>query len=191
MTDVSTQAVAGEFEVGATVPPFVRTAGLHAWNRFAAVNYEFVDIHMDDEAGRAAGYPRAFGMGNLTYAWMHCLLREWLADDGWIVRIGCQFRRPALRGDVVTCRAVVARTYEEDGVAMADLDVWTEDQATIPFSFSSMTVSQSRPRSPVRISSPCSLNAGARLGREGSSSNCTGVVTSGTRVPSASSASST
>jgi acyl dehydratase len=113
---------------GFEIPPFSREANLHAFNRYAAVNDEFVDIHMDDEAGRAAGYPGAFGMGNLTFAWMHCLLRDWLGDDGRIVRINCQFRGPALRGDTVTCRGTVTRVYDEDGAQMADLDVWSENQ---------------------------------------------------------------
>jgi acyl dehydratase len=113
---------------GYEVAPFVRAADLHAFNRYAAVNDEFVDIHMDDEAGRAAGYPSAFGMGNLTFAWMHCLLRDWLGDAGRIVRIECQFRGPALRGDTVTCRAKVTRTYDEGGHLRADLDVWSENQ---------------------------------------------------------------
>ena len=83
---------------------------------------------MDDEAGRAAGYPGAFGMGNLTYAWMHCMLREWLGERGRIVRLECQFRKPALRGATITCKATVTRIYESDGVRFADLDAWTEDQ---------------------------------------------------------------
>ena len=67
--------MAVEVEVGTAIPEFAREAGLHAWNRFAAVNDEFVPIHMDDDAGRAAGYDGAFGMGTLQFAWLHCVLR--------------------------------------------------------------------------------------------------------------------
>jgi hypothetical protein len=41
-------------KVGDELPPFVRTTGFDNWNRYAAVNDEFVPIHMDDDAGRAA-----------------------------------------------------------------------------------------------------------------------------------------
>ena len=51
-------------------------------------------------------------------------------------------------------------------------------QATTPLTLRSMTVSQSRPRCPVRIWSPCSLKSGDLPGTDGSSSNCTGVSTS-------------
>ena len=117
-----------EIAVGYKVPPFVRIAGFHNWNRYAAVNSEFVDHHMDDEAGRAGGYPGAFGMGNLTYAWLHCMFREWLSPLGRVVRMACQFRGAVLKGDTVTCSGVVTRVYEDGGRRMADLDVWAENQ---------------------------------------------------------------
>ncbi len=129
---------------GQELPPFVRTADFHAFNRYAAVNDEFVDIHMDDDAGRAAGYPGAFGMGNLTYAWMHCLVRDWLDGAGHIVRLECQFRGPALRGDTVTCKAKVTRVYEEGGVTMADLEVWSENQKGEPTTPATATVAFTR-----------------------------------------------
>lgn len=113
---------------GDELPPFVRAANLHAFNRYAAVNDEFVDIHMDDDAGRAAGYDAAFGMGNLTFAWMHCMLRDWLGDAGRIVAVRCQFRGPALRGDSITCRARVTRMREDGGQRLVDLDLWAENQ---------------------------------------------------------------
>ena len=42
-------------QVGDTLPTLQRTTAFHNWNRYAAVNDEFVPIHMDDEAGKAAG----------------------------------------------------------------------------------------------------------------------------------------
>ena len=38
---------------------------------------EFVPIHMDDDAGRRAGNPGAFGMGNLQIAYLHALLLDY------------------------------------------------------------------------------------------------------------------
>src|SRR3954464_10210602 len=39
---------------GGQLPPWSRKSAFMNWNRYAAVNDEFVYIHMDDEAGRAA-----------------------------------------------------------------------------------------------------------------------------------------
>jgi acyl dehydratase len=119
--------VAAELEPGTEIPSFERTTGLENWNRFAAVNNEFVGIHMDDEAGRAAGYPSAFGMGNLQWAYLHNLLRAWVGDDGRIVRVACQFRGPNLKDTVVTARGTITAVNQSGGETTVDLDVWTEN----------------------------------------------------------------
>ena len=72
---------------GFEIPTFERMSGFHAWNRFAAVNEEFVPMHMDDEGGRAAGSSSAFGMGNLLLAYVHAALRQWVGDNGRIVSV--------------------------------------------------------------------------------------------------------
>jgi hypothetical protein len=113
---------------GDTIPPFERTTGFHNWNRYAAVNDEFVDIHMDDGAGQAAGYSGAFGMGNLQWAYLHNVLRDWVGEDGRIVRMACQFRGPNLRNTVVTARGTVTAVHSGDRETLIDLDVWTETE---------------------------------------------------------------
>jgi len=109
------------------VAPFERAMGFQMWNRYAGVNDEFVDIHMDDQAGQAAGYPGAFGMGNLQWALLHNMLREWIGADGRIVRVSCQFRGPTLKGAVVTARGTVTKVETAGAEALVDLDVWTEN----------------------------------------------------------------
>lgn len=87
------------------IPPYVRTTGLANWNRYAAVNDEFIPLHMDDDAAKAAGMPGVFGMGNLRIAYLHNLLADWLGDDGDIVDFRCEFRGLNLKGDTLTCTA--------------------------------------------------------------------------------------
>jgi len=113
--------------VGTQVPTFVRTTGFDNWNRYAAVNHEFVPIHMEDEAARAAGFDRAFGMGNLMFSYLHNMLREWMGDDGRIVSIGCSFRSPNLRGMTVEAHGTVTAVRDEDGERFVDLDLAVVD----------------------------------------------------------------
>jgi acyl dehydratase len=82
-------------------PTFVRETGFEYWNRYAAVNDEFVPIHMEDSAGQAAGYPAAFGMGNLTWAYIHLALHAWFGDTARIESVQTQFRNAVVRGSVV------------------------------------------------------------------------------------------
>jgi len=116
-------------KVGDRLKPFVRTTGLDNWNRYAAVNDEFVPIHMDDEAGRDAGYPSAFGMGNLQWSYLHSLLRDWLGEEGQIEALSLQFRAPNLKGQTLNAHAAVSGVREgEGGAREIDFDVWVEDQ---------------------------------------------------------------
>ena len=96
-----------DVEVGQEIPAFVRQTDLMHWNRFAAVNDEFIPIHMDDEAGRAAGQAGAFGMGNLRWSYLLNALREWAGDEADIRELGVQFRAINNKHDVLTTRAVV------------------------------------------------------------------------------------
>jgi acyl dehydratase len=114
--------------VGDELPTFERMSSFQHWNRYAAVNYEFVDIHMDDRAGRAAGYNGAFGMGNLQFAYLHNLIRAWAGDEARIVRLGCQFRAPNLNDLRTIARGRVTEVRQEDGRTVVELDVWTETE---------------------------------------------------------------
>ena len=114
-------------DVGDEIPAFERRVGFAHWNRYAAVNDEFVPIHMDDAAGQAAGYPGAFGMGNLHVSYLHNLLRDWAGDDGRLVSLEVQFRGPSLEGRLNRARGVITGIRSEGGQQLVDLDVWVED----------------------------------------------------------------
>ena len=113
---------------GEAIPTFQRQTDFMTWNRYAAVNDEFVYIHMDDEAGRAAGMPSAFGMGNVRYAYLHNMLREWIGLSGDIRKINIQYRGINYKNDVLTTHAKVARKYVENGEHLVDLEIWVENQ---------------------------------------------------------------
>lgn len=118
---------ADEIRIGDQIPNFTRTTGLEHWNRFAAVNDEFVPFHMDDSAGRAAGYPSSFGMGNLQWAYMHNALRAWLGSSGEIRSLSCQFRSPNLKDGDVVVTGQVTGIDREDSEILVSLDLQTAD----------------------------------------------------------------
>jgi acyl dehydratase len=124
MTERST---AREAQAGDTFSSGPRSTGFAEWNRFAAVNDEFVPIHMDDAEGRRAGYPCAISMGRLQWSYIHRLLRTWLAEDGRIVSVTLQFRGAVLNGAVFDTKGRVTAIREDRGEKQIDLDVWIED----------------------------------------------------------------
>jgi acyl dehydratase len=105
---------------------FSRRTDLENWNRYAAVNDEFVPIHMEDRAGQEAGYPTAIGMGNLQWAYLHNAVREWLGGDGEIRSLSCQFRAANLRNTTVTVAGVVTDVTQTQDGTMVTIDLRTE-----------------------------------------------------------------
>ena len=102
--------------IGDKLPAWSRKTGFAEWNRYAAVNEEFVPFHMDDEAGRRAGNAQgAFGMGNLRYAYIVNALQDWIGEDGTIREVGCQYRAINQKDDVLTVVGEVAEKAVEDG----------------------------------------------------------------------------
>ena len=112
-----------DVNVGDDIPSFTRQTDFMHWNRYAAVNDEFVYIHMDDEAGKSAANEQgAFGMGNLRYAYLLNMLREWAGDEAEIRELGVQFRAINQKNDVLTCVGSVTEKTVEDGQGLVRLD---------------------------------------------------------------------
>lgn len=121
--------------VGERVGVFERTTGFGHWNRYAAVNDEFIDVHMDRAAAEAAGQPDVFGMGNLRIAYVHNALHDWLVGMGDIVEFACQFRQLNFLGDCLRCQCVVTGNEERDGQSLVSLEVNVlnqKDESTMP-----------------------------------------------------------
>jgi acyl dehydratase len=105
-----------DINVGDEIPAWSRTTDFMNWNRYAAVNDEFVYIHMDDEAGKAALNERgAFGMGNLRYTYLLNALRDWIGDEAEIREAGVQYRAINQKNDTLTVTGKVTDKTVEDG----------------------------------------------------------------------------
>ena len=123
-------------QVGDKMPEWSRRTGFAEWNRYAAVNEEFVPFHMDDEAGRRAGNEQgAFGMGNLRYAYIVNALHDWVGDEGIVREVGCQYRAINQKNDVLTVLGEVTEKSVVDGKNRVRLDINVVNQegaATCP-----------------------------------------------------------
>jgi acyl dehydratase len=115
--------------VGTKIPVWQREGTLNHWNRFAAANYEFAGHHMDDEVGRYEGFPGAFIMAPFSHAYLHCMLREWIGDEGdtRIVKVDMRLKNPLFRGRTMTAGGEVTALREEGGELFIDLGIWQVD----------------------------------------------------------------
>ena len=59
---------------------------------------------MDDEVARREGFPAAFAMAPLTFSYVQAMLRDWLGEQGRIVKVAIQLRSPFLRGRTLARR---------------------------------------------------------------------------------------
>jgi acyl dehydratase len=124
-----------DVEIGQEIPAFVRETDFMNWNRYAAVNEEFVYIHMDDEAGQAAGQGAAFGMGNLRWAYVLNALRAWIGDEAEVRELSLQFRAVNHKHDVLRTTGVVTEKKQENGENLVVLQVNVlnqKDEKTAP-----------------------------------------------------------
>ncbi|MCC6237318.1 MAG: hypothetical protein IT299_07070 [Dehalococcoidia bacterium] len=113
-----------DVKVGDEMPRWSRQTDFMHWNRYAAVNDEFVYIHMDDEAGKAAlNEQGAFGMGNLRYTYILNALRDWIGDEAEIRECGVQFRAINQKNDILTVQGKVTDKKVEDGEHRVYLDI--------------------------------------------------------------------
>ena len=119
-----------DVEVGQQITPWSRKTDFMNWNRYAAVNDEFVYFHMDDEAGRAAKNEQgAFGMGNLRFTYLLNMLRDWAGDEAEIRQLGCQYRAINQKNDVLTCTGTITDKKVENGehLVYLEVDVMNQD----------------------------------------------------------------
>jgi acyl dehydratase len=122
-----------DIKVGDKIPAWSRKTNFMNWNRYAAVNDEFIFIHMDDEAGRKGGNEQgAFGMGNLRFAYILNALRDWIGDEAEIRELECQFRAINQKNDVLTVTATVTDKRIEDGENRVYLEVNVVNQTGAP-----------------------------------------------------------
>lgn len=122
-----------DIQVGDRLPEWSRRTSFPEWNRYAAVNHEFVPFHMDDAAGRAAGNPKgAFGMGNLRYAYIVNALHDWIGDEGIVREAGCQHRVLNCKDDVLTVVGKVTEKVVEDGEQRVRLEINVVNQDGVP-----------------------------------------------------------
>jgi acyl dehydratase len=84
-------------------------------------------IHTDEEFAKQSGYKSVFAQGMLSMGFLGQMLVE-NAGVGNVKRLKVRFTKITWPGETITCRAVVTRKYEENGLRLVDCDVHTETE---------------------------------------------------------------
>jgi acyl dehydratase len=110
----------------------VTTQQLVQW---AAASGDFYQIHYDQDFARNNGLKGIIIHGAYKHAFLGRMLWEWVRYEGRVKRYSVSYRGMDVPGDDLACRGTVTRKYEEDGLALVDLDIWLENsqgQKTTP-----------------------------------------------------------
>ncbi len=95
---------------------------------YAGTSGDYNPVHSDEVfATKVAGYPTVFAHGMLTMGLTARMLTNWVGD-GRLTRYGVRFVSQVWPGDTLTARAKVETLRDENGVALADLEVVTTNQ---------------------------------------------------------------
>lgn len=113
---------------GLELPPISMLQTPKRFVRYAQASNDLTEIHYDYPLMRERGMPDIIGQGALSTAYIASMLSDWYSPDGFLKKIGVQYRYFSFPGDVLTTRAVVTGKRRENGENLVDLDVWAENQ---------------------------------------------------------------
>ena len=94
---------------------------------WAAGSGDYYQIHYDKDFAQGTGLPERIVHGALKHALLGRMLHEWMGEQGRVRRLACQYRGMDMIDKDVTCKGVVTGKRKEDGQALVELEVWTED----------------------------------------------------------------
>ncbi len=95
--------------------------------RYAGGGGDFNPIHHDQTFAEKAGLETVFGMGMFTAGVLSRIPAEWFGPES-VKRYAVRFTSRIWPGDTLTCKGVVTKVYEEDGVPHVDLNIVAENQ---------------------------------------------------------------
>ena len=103
-------------------------AQTHAFDRLGLVKYaagsgDFNPLHYDADFPQAREIGDNIVHGRLKYALLGKLVSDWLAGDGWVRELACEYRGMDLRGAPVTATGRVSDKRTEDGAALVELEL--------------------------------------------------------------------
>lgn len=117
-----------DVKIGAELPPLVKGPIQQIrLTRYAGASGDFNPIHQDDEFAKAAGMGGVFAHGMLSMGFVAQAVTDW-AGVGAVMKITVRFAGLVRLGDTVTCQGRVLTKTSKDGVHLAEVEIWAENQ---------------------------------------------------------------
>jgi len=79
-------------------------------------------VHWDEAFALEVGAPGAYDYGPERNSWLTHHMTNWIGDDGFLHKTGCQIRRHNPDGDVIFIDGTVIRKFEENGKKYVEVE---------------------------------------------------------------------
>ena len=112
---------------GMEVPPLVKHPTTQQLVKYAGASGDFYQIHYDVDFAKRNGLPGVIIHGALRNAFLAQLMTDWIGEHGALRKLSCQYRGMDVPGDVLTCKGIVTKKYQEDDRCLVDIDIWLEN----------------------------------------------------------------
>jgi acyl dehydratase len=117
-----------DVKIGGELPPLVKGPIQQIQlTRYAGASGDFNPIHQDDAFAKAAGLGGVFAHGMLSMGFVAQAVTDW-AGVGSVMKITVRFAGLVRLGDTVTCQGRVLTKSSKDGVHLAEVEIWAENQ---------------------------------------------------------------
>lgn len=82
-------------------------------------------------ARKSRSQATSFDYGPQRITWLTQIVSDWIGDDGDVISLSAQLRRPNLIGDTNTVVGVVTRVFEENGDGRAEVEIAVVNQRDV------------------------------------------------------------
>ena len=114
--------------VGDRLPPLEKEISLVRMMAYGAATWDFIRLHYDADYVRQQGFKGPFVDGQMLGGFLAQHLQDWAGPDAFLRKLGFRNRMMVYPGDTVICHGLVTSTQIENGEALAECDLWIENQ---------------------------------------------------------------
>lgn len=116
-----------DVEVGAQLPPLIKTPTTQQLVKWAGASGDFYQIHYDNDFAISTGLPGVIVHGWLTASFLGQLVTDWIGELSQLKKFGCSYRGMLFPGEAITCKGKVTKKYIQDGSHYIECEVWAEN----------------------------------------------------------------